>query len=138
MAEEPVDPASALLPMTQAQALPDALAAVPRGTWPQPVGCGGRRSDKPGTMLWWTGSQSTCPGPSSCPRATNRAGGTGLSRRPGQEHRQPTGAMPSETPVGATRFTAMGSSCGGADPSRLRPHRVSPASPQRPSAQASA
>jgi hypothetical protein len=37
LTEQPVDPASALLPMTQAQALPDALAAVPRGTWPQPV-----------------------------------------------------------------------------------------------------
>ena len=36
VAEQPVDPTSALLPMTQAQALPDALAAVPRGT-PQPV-----------------------------------------------------------------------------------------------------
>ena len=32
VAEQPVDPTSALLPMTQAQALPDALAAVPRGT----------------------------------------------------------------------------------------------------------
>ena len=37
LSEQPVDPTSALLPMTQAQALPDALAAVPRGTWPQPV-----------------------------------------------------------------------------------------------------
>jgi hypothetical protein len=35
--EQPVDPTSALLPMTQAQALPDAIAAMARGTWPQPI-----------------------------------------------------------------------------------------------------
>ena len=37
LSEQPVDPASGILPMTQAEVLPDALAAVPRGTWPQPV-----------------------------------------------------------------------------------------------------
>ena len=120
LAEQPVDPTSALLPMTQAQALPDALAAVPRGTWPQPVEVWrqafGQAWDD--ALAHWLAIH--LPGPSSCPRATIRAGGAGLSRRPGQEHRQATGSMPSEPPVGPTRFTAMGSSCGGADPSRLR------------------
>ena len=37
LSEQPVDPASGILPMRQAVVLPDALAAVPRGTWPQPV-----------------------------------------------------------------------------------------------------
>ena len=74
----------------------------------------------PGTMPWRTGSQSICPAASSCPRTTIRARAAGRSRRPGQEHRQATGSMPSEPPVGLTRLTATASSCGGADPSWRR------------------